>query len=356
MTDGFAYLRDLEILGRSDAPGEWCRELGLQEVRLLSDTEFIPRQGLPQAATVELPRWLSVCLLHDAPRTVARALRLLLRARPGTAILCLGSHQLGLVVCILNRRLPIRRRRILLWGAFIETESPLKRRMIRQAVEGASVSLVWSRRQIELQAAYLGVPRSKFVPMLYKANHSMHPPDGRRLGGYVFAGGNSQRDYRTLFEAVRDTDVQLIVSTTRADTVRGLEVPSNVVVLQAREPAFMRLMAGSRFVVYTITPGGVRGAAEASIANAMWHGRAVICADDVSASDYVVDGETGYVVPAGDVAAVRERVLECWNDPARAEEMGRRGHARAERLLTHETFIQKLLVMGAVLAGADRSD
>ncbi len=62
---------------------------------------------------------------------------------------------------------------------------------------------------------------------------------------------------------------------------------------------------------------------------AMAAGTAVLASDEVgSAADLVRDGETGYVVPVGDTAALSARLGDLLADPRRAAEMGRRSAER----------------------------
>ena len=173
-----------------------------------------------------------------------------------------------------------------------------------------------------------------------------------QIGGYVFSGGTSRRDYQTLFEAVRDTGIPFIVSAANPKVFDTLDVPENVVLLAARVPAtaFARLMAASSFVVVPIQPHLVRGAGEATVINAMWHGRAVVCADDICAFEYIEEGVTGLVTPPGDARRLRERIIELWNQPEKATEMGRSAYQAVAANLTDEHFSRRLRALGAIVA------
>ncbi len=57
-------------------------------------------------------------------------------------------------------------------------------------------------------------------------------------------------------------------------------------------------------MVVPIVCTDLRGGGETNFCNAMWHGKPVIAADSISAKDYIVEGETGYIVPAGDWEAL----------------------------------------------------
>jgi phosphatidylinositol alpha-1,6-mannosyltransferase len=60
-------------------------------------------------------------------------------------------------------------------------------------------------------------------------------------------------------------------------------------------------------------------------------GLPVIGGDSGGAPDAIIDGESGYVVPGRDVAALAERLVELLSDPAKARAMGEKGRAWVER-------------------------
>src|SRR5262245_59882079 len=112
-----------------------------------------------------------------------------------------------------------------------------KRFLIRQSLRSVSVVAVWSRYQANNAEQLLGTSGPVFLKVPYKANHSQHPgePD-LRVGDYIFSGGNTERDYRTLFAAVQGLPVPVIVSCTNAAILQGLKVPANVIIVAAKEP------------------------------------------------------------------------------------------------------------------------
>jgi len=71
------------------------------------------------------------------------------------------------------------------------------------------------------------------------------------------------------------------------------------------------------------------GCPNASI-EAMASGLAVVATDAGGAHEQVVHGETGLLVPRGDVAALGEAMAELASDPARREALGRAAHGRAQ--------------------------
>ncbi|UCF32955.1 MAG: glycosyltransferase [Phycisphaerales bacterium] len=67
-----------------------------------------------------------------------------------------------------------------------------------------------------------------------------------------------------------------------------------------------------------------------------------VVASDVADNHYIVkDGETGFVVPPGDVAAIVDRVCAILEDPQRREELGRAGRAWVSREFSTTALARK---------------
>lgn len=86
-----------------------------------------------------------------------------------------------------------------------------------------------------------------------------------------------------------------------------------------------------------------------SILEAMAWCRPVIATNVGGIPDLVVDGETGWLVPAGDAHALAERIQETARHPMVAREMGLRARQRLEKLFTLETCVEQHLRLYAKL-------
>jgi phosphatidylinositol alpha-1,6-mannosyltransferase len=71
-----------------------------------------------------------------------------------------------------------------------------------------------------------------------------------------------------------------------------------------------------------------------------------------AASEIIVDGETGWLVPAGDAGRLRERIVQLLRDPAAADAMGARGRARFLQLFTEERFRDRFSALVPLAAPA----
>jgi phosphatidylinositol alpha-1,6-mannosyltransferase len=78
-------------------------------------------------------------------------------------------------------------------------------------------------------------------------------------------------------------------------------------------------------------------------AEAMWHGLPCIGSTADAAGQVIVDGETGRLVPYGDVPATADAVAALLADPSRARAMGEAGQKRARARFGYERFRADLL-------------
>ncbi len=76
-----------------------------------------------------------------------------------------------------------------------------------------------------------------------------------------------------------------------------------------------------------------------SLLEAMALGRPVVAADVGGTAELVLDGETGFLVPPGDGAAVTRALAELGADPARGEAMGAAGRRRQRERFTGERMV-----------------
>ena len=80
-----------------------------------------------------------------------------------------------------------------------------------------------------------------------------------------------------------------------------------------------------------------------TLLEAMACGRPAICTDVASMPEVVVDGETGYVVPPGNPAALGAAIGGVLADPAAAGRMGARGRARAVEHFSWSKVVERCL-------------
>jgi hypothetical protein len=206
-----------------------------------------------------------------------------------------------------------------------------------RALDGAHVTYcVFSEEERALFTGTFGIPRERVEVVRF--GHSLW---GRADGptsndGYLFAGGDSLRDYDTLLTAVDG-----LAAPVRVATHRSFErVPSNVTVGPVPWEEYVGLLAGASAVAVPLRATR-RAAGLITYLNAMAFGKPVIVSDTPAVREYVDDGHTGLVVPPGEPDALRDAIG--WTlDPANREATAAMGRRARDAVLDPRAYWQGL--------------
>src|SRR5205085_9609469 len=101
------------------------------------------------------------------------------------------------------------------------------------------------------------------------------------------------------------------------------------------------LLAASDVCVLSSTAEGFSNA----ILEYMAAARPVVATDVGGAREAVVEGETGYLIPAGDDEAMATRIVSLLREPERARAMGRRGKQIVEENFSCEAQLARTLAL-----------
>lgn len=169
--------------------------------------------------------------------------------------------------------------------------------------------------------------------------------------------GLSHRDYPTLIEAMRrlpQIPCHLRVGSSWVSGKAGHEreqLPSNISLQPFVPPDRLRnCYLESRIVVVPIKPSTQWSAGCTSVQAAQAMGRPVIVTRRPGLSEYVIEGKTALLVDPGNAEQMAAAIATLWNDPARAEAMGRAGRQLMEERFTMDRWLVKMeeLVMWMV--------
>ena len=208
--------------------------------------------------------------------------------------------------------------------------------------------VTWSSVQRAYATERLGIPPGK----LYLVKHFVDQLFWRPLESepdMICGAGAEMRDYSTLLDALRGTDLRCHIATDHVRIDRfgfGRRVSaeefsrgaSKNVTIGRKTPTELReLYAQSRFVVVPLRPSDTDNGVTV-ILEAMAMGKPVICSRTEGQVDVIQDGVTGIFVPVGDAGALRAAMLTLYRDPVRARTMGQAGRAYIERHHTLDKF------------------
>lgn len=207
-------------------------------------------------------------------------------------------------------------------------------RMILQRVDRC---VLYARADIPRFAEYYKFPKSKFnfVPF----HNTLHPHRYIYMetpGTYIFSGGNSDRDYSPLVEAMRPLGAQCLIACSPA-ALQGIDLPINVYRVEANPRQFRQLLKGAAIVVAAMKGGLLRSAGQQTFLNAMRLGKPVIVSDPEGAADYITNGETGLLVPPGEAEALRHALDRLLRDSAEISRIGKNAQGASAGFTTQNT-------------------
>jgi glycosyltransferase involved in cell wall biosynthesis len=173
---------------------------------------------------------------------------------------------------------------------------------------------------------------------------------GKEPGDYFYSGGRSGRDYVTLFKAVQGLKFSLVVNA-RPFNLRRLDIPANVQVNDLLpHDQYRDQNWNARFVVVPLQSVN-EAVGLTAILHAMAAGKAVICTGLPGPSEYILPGETGLLVPEGDVAALRDAIVYLWERPELCRNMGHRARAIYAEHYTFSAFSHRVVAYLHDIAG-----
>jgi glycosyltransferase involved in cell wall biosynthesis len=199
---------------------------------------------------------------------------------------------------------------------------------IRLAARSVHRFAVWASHEVANFARAFGLPpwQLQYVPFHHTLQDYQYDICD---GGYLFAGGNSDRDYRTLVEAVRPLDLPTWIATTDRALLAGVRLPEHVRVQATTAEGFRQAMAGAKLIVVPMRKDTLRSGGQQTCLNAMLLGKATIAVGRRWAVDFITDGEDGLIVDYEDPQGLRRAIRWVLDHPEAARRMGERAHSRA---------------------------
>lgn len=302
---------------------------------------------------------------HTAWDEVRRVLRIL-RASQREKVLLLnsstGKYQPDTMALAILSLLPRSRRpKIALLGDMWQPNGGFRhlidRIIVRLADRAVDRYFVHSSEEVNHFPSYWGLDKTKVRLCLYfyslKDSDLAVPPP---TGDYIFAGGNSHRDYEPLIEAARRMpEHRFVFATFRLDGRSDL--PPNVTAGQVTHLEFVNLMRGSLAVVTPIHKGLRRSAGQQTYLNAMMFRKPSIVNQTNGVRDHITNGVNGMIVdgsPQGYVNALKW-VLNPQNSHG-VSEMCEAAYRLASERFSLDRHLENAVLLMRELAQADNDN
>jgi hypothetical protein len=219
--------------------------------------------------------------------------------------------------------------------AFNFTDLPegARRRYLAAALRGLDEIVVFSRFERPLYAHHLGLPeaRIRFLPWAMEppAPGPENPAAGQ--GPYLCAIGGEGRDYALLARVMEGMPDRRLVIVGRPHSVAGLRAPPNVTVFTNLPLAkTWAIAAGSGGMVIPLRTD-TTACGHITLIGAQMLGIPLVITRSRGVEDYVAEGETARLVPAGDAPALAAAVAALADDPATTARLAETARTRARR-------------------------
>lgn len=283
--------------------------------------------------------------LNNTPWWVA--LRMLLANRPYDIVVT-GDYRVGRAYTILQLIFRYRRKPHLFLDFMLDDPLPgilwkIKRFYQKKVFGLISRIVVFSQNEVETYAKALDIPEKKFVFVPYHTNISK-PFFVKTKSDYIFSAGSSGRDYKTLIEAVRGTDLKLKI-VARPENIAHLDPPSNVeIICNIPHVEYLDMIADCRFVIIPLHTH-IRSLGMVVMLEGMSLGKTVLMTRAVSNVEYIKEGENGFFVDFHDSEKMREKILYLWDNPDLCDKIGRQAVKDVKSYWTYKQYVDSIFAI-----------
>lgn len=274
------------------------------------------------------------------------------------------SEKAGLPLAFLMKYLTIKTPHVMIVSritSMYEKKSKQKMWLLKHTQNQITTILIWSSVQRKIAIEQLGIPAEKIKLLKRGTDQRFWFPGEKKEKNMICSVGMEMRDYPTLIEAIRPLDIPCHIAAGAArgeifETVKRLynidKMPDNVTVGKKEYQELRELYRRCRFSVVSLLPTDSDNGLTA-ILEAMAMGIPVICSRVEGQVDVIKDGETGILVPQGDPIAMRKAIVDLWNDPERAERMGKAARKYVEEVHNLEDFTRAIQYHVEMAAGEE---
>lgn len=260
------------------------------------------------------------------------------------AILSDGEH-VGIPLALAKRALRIRAGHLVIGHHLTVGKKAPFFRLLR-AHTGMSAVLLHSRRQQELAEHRLGIDAARLKLVPYAVDQRFWTAGTRSEEPLIVSAGREHRDYTTLAAALSDLPVCVMVAagslhSPTANWSAPTDWPFNFLRLQATRVELRKLYARSLMVVVPLLESDFQ-AGVTTILEAMSMAKPVIASATSGLADVIVDGETGILVPPGDVGRLRAAASELLGDRHLRRRLGENARTAVESGFSVDAYARRL--------------
>ena len=206
-----------------------------------------------------------------------------------------------------------------------------RRKLAQMSLSNIDYFVVHTHREIEIYSEWLGLPTDRFEFLPYQVPEIPIEYEEEQQTPFIASLGSAHRDFSTLFEAVKKLNIKTVVATGKG-AVEGLTIPEQVELpFGISKAECLRLGQQARLNIVPLQPKeAITAAGQVTIVEAMMMGRPLIVTNFYGAEDYIIHGETGWLVKPNSLESMTEAIDLLWHDDALRQKLGENARAYAQ--------------------------
>ncbi len=270
---------------------------------------------------------------------VLRALQVMMLDRSATCIV--PVFESGALALLVLRRLLRFKVPIALWDASVGDGWIWRRRVLSVVLPRLDWMFALSRLQKRFVQSHLRDPASAIL-LGYCVDELFFQPDANEAERLILTVGDDPgRDYSTLLAACAPLDADVILKTGHrfalpTGSAARFQVASGRLSFTELRGLYRKATIFVLPLHQTTHPSGITALFEA-----MATGKAVIVSNTGVAADFVEDGVTGCLVPAGDAEALRVTIARLLDAPEERLRLGRAARRVIEKEMSMKSFADR---------------
>lgn len=221
--------------------------------------------------------------------------------------------------------------KVLAWMFNVGTcHEGIRRHVAKLATRNIDLFVVHTRREIDIYAEWLGLPREKFVFAPYQSAEIEHLADEETDAPFIAAMGSAHRDYKMLADIIGELQLPTTIASSQA-AVAGLDLPDCIdTPFGISKQDCLVLTQRARVNVVPLLPKpAVTAAGQVTLVEAMMMGKAVVATEYYGVEDYMQHEKTALLVKPHDRDGFRDAIVRLWEDQGLREELAANAQAYA---------------------------
>ena len=207
------------------------------------------------------------------------------------------------------------------------------------AIKNIDLMVVQTPQEVAYYAALFGTlpQKFRFIPFYAEKTEFIGPTSD----GYVFSAGRMERDFVTLLNALKETNIPLVIVADSAQRIvlEQHATPYTQLYFNIPKEKYLELLRGARLVVVSLRDGpSSRG--QVVYLEAIRYGKPAICSRVRGIVDYVQPGRTGWLVPPEDPEQLKIAIESCFSDSEALQEIGRNAYQEQQTRFSPAAFHQ----------------